>query len=201
MRESHAAQTISQSRLPILLRKVDKSTISIGIALGAFLISLVSLLVSILGYRKDRWKLSLEAWIEPSKSSPPFFEGSIRGRLFVKAANIGRRALTIEQIHLQVFEDEVEELRKNEHVWTGKKERRGAVASFPYTRPRGFPVQLDENEPMTAEMSLLGIDSANLESRNRRCIVYVTGRRKLIKIRLGLAGDSLPRKVRYFSGS
>jgi hypothetical protein len=184
----------------MLLCKVNTSTISIVISVGAFLISVVSIVLSVLNYRKDRWKISLSAWIEPLKSSVPVHQGAIRGHLFVKAANLGRRTLTIEKMYLQVFGDELEELRKNGHVWTDKIERIGAVASFPYASTARFPAQLGENEPMTARMSLLGLDSANLESRNRRCIVYVIGRRKPIKIRCEVPGDSRELNVHYFYG-
>lgn len=177
---------------------MDKPTI---IASGALLISVVSIILSILNYRKDRWKLSLEAWIRIQTMSQPTKEQSRRGWLCVKAANIGRRALTIEKIYLQVFGDEIEELRKTPLVEMGRIDRIGMVACFRLYTPAGFPIQLNENEPITAEAPLARGDPAKLESRSRQCVVSVTGRRKPIKIRCGLPGDSGERKVHHFSGS
>jgi hypothetical protein len=182
----------------------DKSEVSIGISCGAFLISVISIILSILSYRKDRWRLSLEAWIKGYELNPGMPPNATRGELFVKMANIGRRALTIEKICLQVFEDEIEELNtlskpqsRTVLVRIEMVEHIGSVARFPLTRPQGgFPVQLTENEPMTAEMILLGLDPL---SRRRFCLVNVTGRRKPIKIPFG-GKDHRP-KIRDFSGS
>jgi len=189
----------------LLLWGWDKSDVSIGISCGAFLISVISIILSILSYRKDRWKLSLEAWIKGSEFCPgmPVSPTTTRGELFVKIANIGRRALTIEKICLQVFEDEIEGLTTLSKppfrpvVRMEMVEHIGSVARFAFVSPQGgFPVQLSENEPMTAEMILLGLDPL---SRSRFCLVYVTGRREPIKIPCG-GKDHRP-KIRYFSGS
>jgi len=103
---------------------VDKSNISIGISGFALLISAISIILSILSYRKDRWKLSLEAWIHrrgfitegqvlmPGAVPMPNSPTQVRGELFVKMANIGRRAVTIEKICLQIFEDEIDRLKE-----------------------------------------------------------------------------------------
>jgi len=179
--------------------KVDTSTISIFISVGALLISGFSIFLSILNYRKDRWKLSLEPWIEPGPSNPPFHPGSIRATLFVRVANIGRRALTIENIRLEVFEDEIEELDKSE-LASVKRQSNGWIAAFHYVGPQ-MPAQLDENEPMRFEFSLVAVDSEKFTSKNRRCIINVTGRKKPIKVWCGLPSDSGDRKVYHFSGS
>jgi|SRR5271165_354834 len=167
------------------------SNISILIACLALLISFVSITLSLLGYRKDRWKLYLQAWIEgPASPSTT----NIRRWLFVSAKNIGRRVLTIENIFVQVFEDELEELRKIQVVALTSIQGIGSVAYFPPSGVR-FPTQLGENEPVTAEVPLLGLHSL---SRSRLCIVNVTGRRRLIKIPIG---GNRRRKAHYFSGS
>jgi hypothetical protein len=92
--------------------EVKTASLSLFISCGAFLISVISIILSTLSYRKDRWKLSLEAWIQTRVSNLPNSPSLGQGRLLVKAANIGRRALTIEKICLQVFEHELEQLRK-----------------------------------------------------------------------------------------
>lgn len=121
--------------------KVDAPTISIVIACCAFLISFISITLSLLSYRKDRWKLSLGAWIEAPAPSIPSFPKAIRGRLFVETKNIGRRTLTIEGIALQVFKDELEEIRKSELARIEKVERIGFVAYF--MSAQSFPVTVD----------------------------------------------------------
>src|SRR5260370_3755681 len=91
-----------------------------------------------------------------------------QGRLLVKAANIGRRALTIEKIYVQGFQNELEELRKAPVAEVGRVERIGFVARFTtFTRPSRFPVQLGENEPITVEMIIVRVDDL---SRNRFCL-------------------------------
>jgi hypothetical protein len=137
----------------------------------------------------------LEAWIRVS--SMPDFPALVQGRLLVKDANIGRRALTIEKIYVQVFEDELEELRKAPVAEVGRVERIGFVARFTtFTRPSRFPVQLGENEPINVEMIIGRVDDL---SRNRFCLVYVTGSTKPIKLQCAIH----PRRPhrRYFSGS
>ena len=120
----------------------------------------------------------------------------VRGKLFVKMANTGRRSLTIEGIWLQVFEDELEGLRKTELVYTERVERLGFVARFAF-RQGEFPAQLGENEPKFSDITLLGLDPL---SRKRFCLVYVTGRRKPIKIQCW-DGKSRRPEPRRFSGS
>jgi hypothetical protein len=174
--------------------KVDAPTVSIVIACCALFVSFISITLSVLSYRKDRWKLSLEAWIGRQ-------EGLIQAHLFVKVANVGRRALTIEKICLQVFEDEIEALNKlntsrQRLAIIERVEHIGSVARFPHTLSKGFPVQLGENEPTTVELILMGIDPL---SRSRFCLVYVTGRRAPIKIPCGVKDRRS--KTRFFSGS
>jgi len=86
-----------------------------------------------------------------------------RGGLFLRAANIGRRALTIEKIFLQVFSDEIEELRTTPLVEIDTIERIGTVAFFRTITPNRFPIQLAENEPITAEAMLVCGDPAKLD--------------------------------------
>jgi hypothetical protein len=184
------------------------SNLSILISCGAFLISLISIVLSILSYRRDRWKLSLEARIEgrvyrtENGKVLPISPTRIRGELIVKASNIGRRSLTIEKICLQVFEDEVDALNAlpthHQQLFIIERvEHLGPVARFAFISPQAFPVQLSENDPMTAKMTLLAIDPL---SRKRFCLVYVTGRRKPISINCW-NGKSRQPQPRYFSGS
>jgi hypothetical protein len=172
-------------------------TVSIIIACCALLISFISITLSVLSYRKDRWKLLLEAWIKPRASGNP--PTVVRGYLFVKLSNIGRRAVTIEKICLQLFEDEIEGLsgmNSMGHSTIERIEHIGYTVRFRFTNPKGFPVQLGENTPLTAEMILLVLDPV---SRRRFCLVYVTGR-KPIKIQCWIGGTLRP-KPRKFSGS
>jgi hypothetical protein len=171
------------------------------------IIACLALFISLRIYRRDRWKLSLEAWIEGRSYRTedgkvlPISPTQIRGELIVKASNVGRRSLTIEKICLQVFEDDIATLKalpKNhqELFRIERDEHIGAVARFAFMHPQDFPVQLNENEPMTADMSLFGIDPL---SRSRFCIVYVTGRVKPIKLQRTI--HPLRPTRRYFSGS
>jgi hypothetical protein len=88
-----------------------------------------------------RGDLKLQSQIKGQVSSNPTFpSGAIRGRLFVKMANIGRRVVTIEKICLQVFQEELEELRKiNLAISKGLKALglslafRSHVQRFPYS--------------------------------------------------------------------
>jgi hypothetical protein len=144
---------------------VETTTISILISCLALFISIVSIGISILNYKKDRWKLSLEARIRIEKMLVPDGAQTGRGRLFLKAANIGRRALTIEKIFLQVFSDEIEELRSTPLVEVSSIEQIGTVAFFRTITPNRFPIQLAENEPITAQAILVCGDPVKLESR------------------------------------
>lgn len=168
------------------------------LALG---VSAVSFLLSFFSYRKDRWRLSLEAWIEAQTLTPGtsvdanLIPGLIRGRLFVNAANTGRRPITIQNIRLQVFKDELTDFRKTELVRIDEVAPFGFVAGFAATFPR-CPLQLSENEPVLFEAAVSGLDPL---SRSRICIVDVTGRKN--PIRVACETDRQRCKRRYFSGS
>jgi hypothetical protein len=178
---------------------VDKSAISLGISIGAFLVSVASIWLSIANYRKDRWKLSIEAKIQLRRLPEGDQSDSPPGRLLVTAANIGRRALTIENIDIQVFQDEIEGFQGTA-VQIRKMDRVGYVAVSFFKTPRDFPKQLKENEPLQVEILLVGFDHAKAKERRRLCIVRVTGRRKPALVRCRLPGEHDSRPT-YFSGS
>jgi hypothetical protein len=178
---------------------VDKPTISLGTSICAFLVSLASIWLSISNYRKDRWKLSIEAKIQLLRIPEGAQSDSNPGRLLVTAANIGRRALTIENIDIQVFEDEIEGFQGTA-VEIRKMDRVGYVAVSFFKTPKDFPKQLKENDPLKVEIFLVGFDRAKAKDRRRLCIVQIVGRRKPALVRCRLPGDHDSRPT-YFSGS
>lgn len=163
---------------------------SIAISLCAFLVSCISITLSLLNYRKDRWKLAVTAWIYVPRSSEPSLPDPPNGRLGLKASNVGRRQLTLGEIFVQVFSDEIEELRNQPLVQTFTKGGLGCFASFAAKYPSKFPLQLKESEPITVDVILVGIEKEKLESRERLCLLSITGRKKLVKFPCILPGGA-----------
>lgn len=131
----------------------------------------------------------------------PVLEHLPAGRLYVRASNVGRRALTIEEIFLQVFPDELEELRTTPLARVGKMKRIEYVAIYAFKTPKDFPLKLVENQPITVEIILAGLDREKLSSTRRLCAVRVTGRKKPATIRCIVPGEFRQTDPKYFSGS
>lgn len=165
---------------------------AILIAWLALAVSTVSLVISILNFRRDRGRVSAEAAIRirfTEHEASVGGEDKRVGRFWVKVTNVGRRPVTLEDIGLEVFADEVPKLRaKNSAATVREQAGVGFFAAFP--QELTFPVSLKESEPIETEQWLPDNDLEAYTQRRRRALVAVIGRRRPLLFRCPVQDSS-----------